>query len=157
MLQIFSRSWKKLSSTQFFRFAVIGSLNTVLDFLIVNFLAFIFGVYQGINIIVINTTSFIIVVTVSFLLNKKWTFNDRRGGLKTKKQYIFFFTITFVGLIINNSIVYLLTTIIGPQFGFSIFIWLNFSKAVAIAIALFWNFFNYKYLIFKSEKRINNE
>lgn len=150
MLKFINNLWKKFWSFQFNRFLLIGTLNTISDFSIVNFLAFIFNAYRGINLLAINTFSFVTVVTFSFFMNKRWTFQGA-GEMRfvIKKQYFMFFTITLIGLFLNNTIVYLITTIIGPQLGLSKVIWLNFSKAMAVSVVLFWDFFNYKYLVFK--------
>lgn len=150
MLKFINNLWKKFWSFQFNRFLLIGTLNTISDFSIVNFLAFIFNAYRGINLLAINTFSFVTVVTFSFFMNKRLTFQGA-GEMRfaIKKQYFMFFTITLIGLFLNNTIVYLITTIIGPQFGLNKVIWLNFSKAMAVSVVLFWDFFNYKYLVFK--------
>lgn len=150
MLKFINNLWKRFWSFQFNRFLLIGTLNTISDFSIVNFLAFIFKAYQGINLLAINTFSFVTVVTFSFFMNKTWTFQSpEEVRLAIKKQYLMFFIITLVGLFLNNTIVYLITTTIGPQFGLNKVIWLNFSKAIATGVTLFWNFFNYKYLVFR--------
>ena len=149
-MQFIWRASKKFFSFQFSHFLLIGCLNTFCDFLIVNILAFVFQVYQGINLLLINTFSFVTVVTMSFFLNKKWTFQKTSEDKQlVKRQYLLFFGITLVGLILNNTIVYFLTTILGPQFGLNRPFWLNFSKAMAVGVVLFWNFFNYKYLVFR--------
>ena len=142
--------WRKFWSLQFSRFLLIGSINTLADFLIVNSLAYLFQSYHGFSLIIINSFSFITVVTLSFFLNKNWTFartNDQPQA-RTKK-YLIFVLVTLIGLILNNSIVYLITTVIGPEWQLSRFIWLNFAKVLAACIILFWNFFNYKYLVFR--------
>jgi len=146
------RFLKKISAGQFLRFCLIGSLNTLLDFLIVNSLAYLFQIYHGFSLIIINSFSFITVVTISFFLNKNWTFKkvQKEEQLHSvKRQYLLFFLINLIGLAINNSIVYLITTVIGRQYGLSPVVWLNFSKAIAVSIVLFWNFFNLKYVVFR--------
>lgn len=141
---------KKFWSFRFSRFVAIGTLNTVIDFSIVNLLAYILGVYSGNILVVINTISFCTVVTISFFLNKKITFEKTSNHQSLiKKQYIIFFIISLGGLLLNNLIVYSLTTIIGSRYGVGEILWLNLSKALAVGIVLFWNFFNYKYLVFK--------
>lgn len=145
---------KKISSWQFFRFCLIGVINTIADFLIVNFLAYLFQIYQGGYLILINSFSFIIVVTISFFLNKGWTFKTISQSERihsVKKQYFLFFLINTVGMVLNSTMVYILTTIIGRQFGVGPVIWLNFSKIIAVGIILFWNFFNSKHIVFREK------
>jgi putative flippase GtrA len=143
--------WKKILAWQFARFLLIGCLNTGSDFLIVNILAHLTNTYQGFNLIIFNSISFVLVVTLSFYLNKSWTFARNYNGAKSlnRRKYLFFFGVNILGLIFNNLIIYCLTTIIGPHFGLSQFWWLNLSKAGAIGIVLFWNYFNFKYIVFK--------
>lgn len=142
---------KKFWSFRFSRFVAVGTLNTFIDFFIVNLLAYIFGAYAGKILMAINTVSFCTVVTISFFLNKKITFKRSFGDRRlVKKQYLLFFVSSLIGLFLNNLIVYLLTTAIGPRYGLSDTLWLNFSKALAVGVVLFWNYFNYKYLVFRS-------
>jgi len=155
MANIFQKIIRQLGQVQFYRFLIIGTFNTVFDFIFVNLLAYFFGVYQGTGLLALNSISFITVVTISFYLNKNWTFKERNDEQNNKQKYLIFFLVTLVGLSLNNFIVYLITTVVGPQFGLSDFVWLNVAKALAVGVVLFWNFFNYKFIVFK--KNINND
>ncbi len=132
---------------QFIKFAIIGVLNTAIDFGILNLLMWGFGMYKGSWILLFNTISFSIAATNSYFINKYWTFGELskiRAG-----QFAKFFIISFGGAVINSGIVFSITTFIPPVFGLSEELWANFAKVIATAIAWIWNFTMYKFVVFK--------
>jgi len=132
---------------QFSRFIVIGFMNTAFDFAILNLLMWWTGIYSGIYIILLNIISFSIAVINSYLWNKYWTFKDKDGtGIKEFSQFI---SVTLIGLAINSSIVFGVTTYISPIFGISPELWANLAKAAATGFSLIWNFTGYKLFVFK--------
>jgi len=60
------------------RFAVIGILNTVLDFAVLNLLIDATGFNSGSGFIVIKGISFIVAVTNSYYWNKYWAFEIKQ-------------------------------------------------------------------------------
>jgi putative flippase GtrA len=108
----------------------------------------IFNIYKGRGIIPLTATSFIIANINSYLWNKYWTFGQREEE-NIAFEYTKFLIISGVALGINLTIVYLITTFIPPMFGISPTLWANGAKALAVAVALMWNFFCYKFIVFK--------
>lgn len=133
---------------QFIKFAVIGVINTLIDFTILNFLIWLFKIYSGIGIFFLNFISFACAVINSYFLNKYWTFLDF-GHKDFKVQFLKFFLISVGGIIINSGIVYFGTTFIEPQFAASVHLWVNGVKIAATAASLIWNFIGYKIFVFK--------
>lgn len=131
---------------QIAKFILVGILNTSIDFGVLNILIFIFKIYGGLGIIVINSISFTLAVINSYLWNKYWTFeSEKRIAGKEFFQFLF---ISIIGLLINDSIVYFLTTFIPPS-GLNLAIWANIAKISATLIQLIWNFLGYKLIVFK--------
>jgi putative flippase GtrA len=64
---------------QILRFAAIGSLNTALDFLILNFITKSFNVTSGITLGEINIIGFSAAVVQSYFWNKGWAFAESKG------------------------------------------------------------------------------
>lgn len=56
------------------RFLGIGFLNTAVDFAVINFLATLFGIYEGAGLAVLNIISFSLAVIHSYYWNKNWAF-----------------------------------------------------------------------------------
>lgn len=130
------------------RFILIGLMNTAIDFAVLNLLMYLTGIYQGKGIIGLNVVSFAVAVTNSYFWNKRWTFKDRdKKGMA--EEFAQFLGVTLVGLAVNSSVVYLITTYILPVFGIGPQLWVNLAKAAATGFSLIWNFAGYKFLVFK--------
>jgi len=133
---------------QFIKFAIVGFLNTTIDFGILNFISLKFHIYSGVKIIGVNPLSFIVAGTNSFLLNKYFTFNE-----KTKieaGEVLRFAFIVVTGMFINTGIVFLATNYVNFN-GLSEGQVLNLGKALATGISLFWNFFGMRIFVFKAK------
>lgn len=126
------------------RFALVGVLNTIMDFGILNFLILLTGITGGLGIILMNATSFSTSIVNSYFWNKEWVFPTRKGA-----SFITFFLVTLVGLGVNTAIVFIMTTFMSPAFGVSPGLWANIAKALATGVSLFWNFAGYKIIVFK--------
>ena len=133
---------------QFLRFAVIGLINTGVDFLVLNLLIWATGIKEGNGIIPLNIISFTVAVTNSYILNKRWAFNDQTKG-DTAKKFSNFLLISVIGAFINTAIVRVGSTNIDPMFGLSQVLWVNAAKIVATGVSLVWNFIGYKLVVFK--------
>lgn len=125
------------------RFIIVGVINTALDFLLFNLL--MRTVLP--NAIIANTISTTIAMVFSFFVNKKWTFQD--AGDQYVKQVVLFFVFTLFGLyVIQNSLIILIKNTI-PHFGIDEQLFLNIAKLAASVGSMTWNYFTYKYFVFK--------
>lgn len=141
---LFRREWMR----QFGKFAVVGVLNTAIDFGILNFMSMRFHAYSGLKILETNPISFIIAVTNSFFWNKYWVFGEKKRP--DILEVVKFLLITSIGSLINTSIVFLITK--NFTFGnFSEGQILNLAKIFATAITLLWNFTGLRIFVFKTE------
>lgn len=133
---------------QFLKFAVIGVINTGVDFAILNLLIWATGVNEGNGLIPLNIISFTIAVINSYILNKRWAFRDQTTG-ETAKKFTSFLLISVIGALINTAVVRFGSTNIEPMFGLSQVLWVNVAKVVATGLSLVWNFVGYKLFVFK--------
>lgn len=133
---------------QISKFAIIGVLNTGIDFAVLNLLMWQTGIYSGRYIILLNAISFSVAVINSYFWNKFWIFRAKETT-QTGKEFFQFIAITLVGMAINTAIVFSVTTLIPPMFGLSVELWANLAKVVATGISLIWNFTGYKLIVFK--------
>lgn len=123
----------------FLKFFVVGGFCGLLDLFFLFLLTDILGLwylYSGI-------ISFILVSVISFLLNKNLTFKDKNENYK--KQYIIYASVTFGGLIINNSFLFVFTDFFA--------IWYIFSRVLSSLIALGWNYTISKKFIFLNNNK----
>ena len=132
---------KKLQSffkNQKIKFATIGAFNTALDFAILFSLKAL-----GINVAFSNIVSTGVTFILSFILNKKITFNSTN---KTKqehiKEFLSFTIITLCGLWVIHTLVILSNILISN-------ITLFIAKIIATIFSLIWNFVLYKKVVFK--------
>lgn|SRR3989338_3834230 len=118
----------------FIKYAYVGLLIYIVDFGIL-----IVGVeLVSLPLLVANTISFSAATFLSFFLNRMFTF--RNNEPKITRQFILFIMGALCGLIINNSILLMLTHWGG--------LWYVASKTLAMFLALLWNYFVNRYLIF---------
>lgn len=129
---------------QFTKFALVGVLNTAVDFGILNLLIVVTSITSGPGLIPLNALSFSAAVVNSYFWNKRWVFVG-----KAKGNFAVFFIVTLIGLGINSGIVFLIATFVTPFFEISGTLWVNFAKVLATGISLFWNFTGYRVIVFR--------
>jgi len=138
---------------QFAKFILVGGLNTLIDFGMLNLLMWLTGIYKGSFIIGLNAISFLTAVTNSYLWNKFWTFKEEREAQVEKesvgKEFSQFVVVSLIGISLNTAIVYFTTTFVNPILGLSPVVWANLAKAIATVVSLIWNFLGYKFIVFR--------
>jgi putative flippase GtrA len=128
------------NSSQLLRFTVVGILNTLIDFGVLNALIGMLGVRGGIAILVCNAVAFLAANLCSYFCNRSWTF--ARTASASFKEYAAYFGISLVGLLLNSLVLWLLTG--GVVEGF----WqLNLAKVGATLVSMVWNFCGYRLLL----------
>jgi putative flippase GtrA len=135
------------SAAQLSRYAVIGCFNVALNASIFNLLMIVSGISTGFMVTVFSVITFVIVVTQSFFWSVYWTFKDTPAQGK-RRQYINFFAVSGVVALINISVIYIMTSLIGAPAGISNALWANIALLGTIFIALIGNFLGYKYFVF---------
>ncbi len=149
---LFLRFFSKWSSlVQFAKFCVISFSNLVIDFGILNLLIYYSGVAEGVLYSVFKAASFLLANVNGYAWNKFWTFRSREveGWLK---QFIRFFAVVGVGLVINVTVAsYVVAEFGGSGGSISSTLWANIGAAVSLIFTLFWNFFGLKYLVFEKK------
>jgi putative flippase GtrA len=141
---------KKVSwdSKRVSKFVLVGTLNTFLDFGILNLLSYLFKIYFGWWVAVFNVVSFLIANINSFFWNKNWTFQFKEK--KGMKGFLKFFMVSVGGLIINTIILLIsleLFRVVLPEL--NLVVSENLSKVLAVLISKYWNYFGYKLFAFK--------
>lgn len=126
------------------KFATIGAFNTALDFAILFSLKTL-----GINIVAANITSTGVTFILSFILNKKITFNSTNKTKKENiKEFLLFTVITLFGLwVIQTLVIYIITSILSSILISNINLFI--AKIIATIFSLVWNFILYKKVVFK--------
>lgn len=142
-----SRKWSIFKS--FAKYVMVGFLNTGVDFAVFNLLMHITGIDKGPSVSSFKTVSFIVAVTNSYFWNKHWAFEASAAKTDKGKEFVKFFVVNVVGVLLNVSITSAIVLTTPPQFGFSQVVWNNIAAVIATALALIWNFIGFRLIVFK--------
>jgi putative flippase GtrA len=140
---------------RFFKFMFVGGVGAVIDFGVLNLLAHVLQV----DLRIAGTISFAMAVTSNFLWNRYWTYPESKA-FPALPQYVQFFVINAMALVIRLPI---LTLLPGPISGVlksmlhlapgtAEVLGNNAALAVAVAIAMFWNFFINRFVTYRHIK-----
>ena len=152
LASLLSRIWKGLY--QFAQFAAVGTLNSFIDIGVFNLETFFYGsTLSAATFAALKAVSFLCATTNSFFWNKYWTFSaaavssaDDPG--KQTKETVSFYVVALVGWALNVAVA-TSVKIIEPS-GVATRLWVNIVAPVCgIAASFLWDFFGYKYLVFK--------
>lgn len=123
------------------RFAIVGIINTLLD---IGVYALLRNRHAGIFLANLCSTS--LALSVSFILNRHYTFQAH--GKKLHRQIVRFFPITLVGLwVLQPVCIYLLTSLLPELSHISVVL----PKLGATGASLVWNFFWYRNYVFAED------
>ncbi len=122
---------KKDDIRQFLKFATVGVFNTLINMSVLFVLTEFFHIYYILSAIF----AFIVAVTNSFIWNKIWTFKEKLNDRFIKK-YPKFLTISVLALLVNLSLLYILTEFLGIHY--------LVSQLIAIFFSLWINFLGNK-------------
>jgi putative flippase GtrA len=111
---------------KFLKFGVVGASGMIIDF----GLTYLFKEIVKIQKYVANAIGFTAAAITNYFLNRIWTFHSTDPGVTI--QFLKFFFVSLAGLGINTLILYILVSKYKQNF--------YFSKLIAIAIVMFWNF-----------------
>ena len=135
---------------QLSKFVVVGVLNTLVDFGVLNLLIAIFSVATGIGYAIFKSISFIVAVANSFAWNKYWTFESHK---KTDYyEVLSFLAVSVVGFFINVISASVVVNFVPILFGLSSVVWANVGALTGTILAFTWNFLGYKLFVFKDKK-----
>lgn len=128
---------------RFIKFATVGAAGAVTHFTIFNILLQLlrFSTYLA------NSFGFTAAVLQNFILNRSWTFSEKRGQA-AGSQLMQFVAVSVLGLLINMAVLAAVRYLFAPLWE-QIFVAQpqmvsiigdNFALAVAIGVVMFWNF-----------------
>lgn len=122
---------------EFIKFCLVGMTNLVIDMSVYYFLTRFLHLYY----IVAGCISFVISVTWSFYINRKWTF--RMAHDDSSSRYFKFFGANFISIVINLTLLYLMV---------DFWHWHDITaKLITTVIVAFVNFSLNKYWTFSRE------
>ena len=138
-------SLRKRWPNQFIRFGIVGILNTTLDLLILNSLLWLFPTTNTQLVLLFNSLAYSIGAINSFLLNKYWTFRQRRTT--TMGEVGRFALTTLLGIGCNDCLIWLANILFRPFISQDT-LWMNVSKLIAIAGTVFISYIGMRLWVF---------
>lgn len=137
---------------QFYKFALVGVLNTILDLTVLNGLIVVSGIAAGWEFSAFKGLSFAVAVTNSYFWNKFWTFANRGSPGEKRvvgvREFSKFFIVSIVGLFVNVSVASFFVNVLGPVGEIPPQLWANIAALAAIVFSTLWNFIGYKLFVF---------
>jgi putative flippase GtrA len=133
-LPLVGRIWSSMLANRravkrFTKFAIVGAIGAVVDFVVLNIMKLIFeSIGLGVGAAVLS----------NFTWNRLWTFPESRER-PLGKQLVQFAIVSVLGLIINTVLLLITDRYVFQRF-FDPRVSYNLAKAVAICVVLFWNF-----------------
>jgi putative flippase GtrA len=116
------------------KFAVVGVVNTAIDFVI--FTALVSGASW--SPVLANVVSYSCAIANSFLLNKHWTFSERRRHGRTIRQFVLFVGFNLIGLVLSTTIVWAFAQHLGALQ----------AKGVSVLATFAWNYWASRQYVF---------
>ncbi len=132
---ILDKNERKKLLEQILKFGVVG----VVAFLIDYSLLYVLTEFMSIHYMISSIISFIISLIFNYIASIYWVFDVKQK--QTFKEIIIFTILSVIGLGINQLVMYLMTDVGN--------IYYMFSKLVATAVVMVWNFVTRKIFIEK--------
>ncbi len=121
---------------QFFRYAFVGGIATVVDWAVLYILT-----TMGMYYLISTVFAFFAGLAVNFLLSKLLVFSASEAKVGKVGEFVAYAIIGALGLLITMGIMYVLTDKVGMYF--------MLSKVIATVIVLAWNYIMRKRLLYK--------
>lgn len=121
---------------KFLKFGTVGLSGMAVDFGI----TFLLKERFRLNKYVSNTCGFLAAASSNFILNRLWTFQSADPAVAS--QYMKFLSLSIVGVLLSNAIIYQLHDRLKWNF--------YLAKLISIGAVLFWNFFANYFITFQA-------
>ena len=139
---------------RFLKFMFVGAMGAVVDFGVLNLLSHVLDV----PVTIAGVISFSLAVTSNFIWNRYWTYPESRH-FPLLPQYFQFFIINATALLIRVPILAFVPGVLIPllaSLGLSPqvaeVLGNNLALALAVGIAMFWNFFVNRFVTYRHIK-----
>ena len=132
------------------RFGIVGLMNFCVDTGIVYTLQYYTGI--GINdprILYLFVMSASVAIVNSYFWQRNWTFSEKAPP--TAKEFMGFLFVTILSIGINSGVAFVVGNILLGLNVIAASRVLGASKVIATVVSLFWNFFGYKFIVFKKQ------
>lgn len=116
---------------QIFKFGIVGVVSTLIDFVFL----YLFKDVLHVHLVLANTLSFVISVVYNYWASLTFVFDVNKEKSK-RRNFIIFVVCSFIGLLLNDLLVYVITDKLG--------IYYMISKVIATLFVMVFNFITRK-------------
>lgn len=139
---------------EYLRFGLVGALNTLVDFVVLNALIVALGAYASAHFAEMKAISFLAAVVNSYLFNKYWVFGSRAAqGIGVAREGGRFLAVSVMGFLANVASSSLAFSLLKELQLFESHLAANLSAMVGTLVVLAWNFAGYKFFVFRPQEQ----
>ncbi len=142
MIRFIQAVFRKLISPEFLKFATVGGISALIEFALFNWLF-----KSGIAYLIANVVAFAITNIVTYILSRIYVFGASSGN--KVMEAVLFFLCLLGALLISQFVLWVLVDHADMDE--------LFAKGIAMAIAIVWNFFSRKYIVFKHANELSEQ
>lgn len=119
-------------------YGIVGGISFIADY------GTLWGLteYFHLHYLLSAAIAFILGLAINYVLSTKWVFLDRKYDSKWI-EFIFFTVIGIVGLILNEILIYIVSSVLAKHY--------MTGKIISTIVVFFWNFLARKYLLFRKK------
>jgi putative flippase GtrA len=143
LARLLPERWQKFLH-EALKFGLVGAMNTVVNFAVFN--ALIFTIFPN-GQLKANVIATLVALSVSFLLNRHWTYRDRPRSA-VRRAYVLFFFFNGVGLAIELGVLGLTKYGLGLDSVMAI----NAAKLLGVVLGTVFRFWSYRTFVFTPER-----
>lgn len=143
--QILPERWQRLVP-EMTKFGIIGAINTAVDIVILNLL-----LAQAVGPLKSKIVSTVIATTLSYAMNRRWTFASRQRG-KVHQEYVLFFGLNAIGWVIQMAPIGFAKYGLGfseQSLELSDWIAFNLANLIGTFFGMLFRFWSYRTFVFK--------
>ncbi len=136
---------------QIFKFAIVGGISFVVDFLVYSIMCNVLGIHY----IIAGVSGFTVSVIVNYILSMRFVFVSKED-MRKDKEFVIFVVLSLIGMVLNSVILYICIDLIYMHW-----LWLNqlisikwmniVAKVIATGIVMVYNFVTRKIFLEKKE------
>jgi putative flippase GtrA len=141
--------WQRLVP-EMTKFGIIGAINTAVDITILNLL-----LVQSVGPLKAKIVATVIATTLSYAMNRRWTFASRQRG-KMHREYVLFFGLNAIGWIIQMTPIGFAKYGLGfSEQSLELADWVAFNLANIIGtfFGMLFRFWSYRTFVFKTPRQ----
>jgi putative flippase GtrA len=144
LVRFLPERWQSLAQ-ELVTFGTVGVLNAIADFAVFNLLL-------PIGPLKANLVSTFVATSLSYLLNRHWTYRHR-ARTTMHREYVLFFAFNLVGFLIQSAVLGLAKYGLGftehdDRMAF------NVAKAAGVGVAMVFRFWSYRTFVFKQHPTV---